>query len=249
MFGLFAASANRTDYYSPYSSGTTAPTADWQTLVVDPIRDFFLGVVSYVPSLLTALCVLVTGWLIGRILQFVVSALLHHSGFNQLAQRTGISKLLSENDGKTVPSRWAGQLVFWIVIVMTFIACLSQLRLQTASSELGALFRFVFTILTGLVIFVAGMALSLLAAKVVRSMAQHLNISHPDRYAATAKWSVLVFTLSFCLIKAGIMSQFVLIALSMIFVTLCITFILAFGIGGTKWAARVLDKTLKEKSE
>jgi len=35
----------------------------------------------------------------------------------------------------------------------------------------------------------------------------------------------------------------------MIFVTLCITFILAFGIGGTKWAARVLDKTLKEKSE
>lgn len=248
MLGLFATSADRSDY-SSYSSGGTAATIDWQTLVVDPVRDFFLGVVSYLPSLLTALCVLVTGWLIGRILQLVISALLHHIGFNRFAENAGITKLLNETGGNVSPSRWAGRLIFWIVIIMTLITCLNQLRLQTASSELGALFRFIFTILTGLVIFVAGMSLSLLAAKVVHSMAQHLRIGHPDRYAATAKWSVLIFTISFCLMKAGVMSQFVLIVLSMIFLTLCITFILAFGIGGTKWAARVLDKTLKEKSE
>jgi hypothetical protein len=35
-------------------------------------------------------------------------------------------------------------------------------------------------------------------------------------------------------------------AVAIAFVTLCITFVLAFGMGGVGWAAKVLDKTLKD---
>lgn len=249
MLGMFAISADRTDYYSSYDAADKTSAIDWQALISDPVKDFFMGVVSYLPSLLTALCVLVTGWLIGRLLQFVVSALLRHIGFNKFAEKAGLSALLNENGENNSPSRWAGRLVFWSVIITTLVICLNQLRLQTASSGLGTLFHFVFTILTGLVIFVAGMALSMLAAKVVRTIANNLQIKHPERYANTARWGVLVFTFSFCLIKAGVMSQLVLVAMSMIFASLCIAFILAFGIGGTKWAGRILEKTLKDKGE
>jgi hypothetical protein len=247
MLGLFATAANQTDYSPSYSSGQSGSAIDWQTLVVDPVREFFIGILAYLPSLLTALCILLAGWLLGRLTQLIVSVFLKHIGFDKMADKSGIARLLSE--GSAAPHRQAGRMTFWIVIVVTLIACLEKLHLQTVSSGFSAFFGFIFTVLTGIVIFIAGILLSQLAYKTVRILAQTLNTGRPELYAGTAKWSILIFTVLFCLMKAGLMSQVVMLILGMGAVTLCITFILAFGIGGTRWAGKVLDKTLKEKSE
>jgi hypothetical protein len=249
MLGLFAASADRSDYYSPYSdgAGSSLAPADWQTLVADPIREFFTGILVYLPGLITALCILAAGWLLGKLAQLIVSVFLKHIGFDKMADQAGLSRLLTE--GAAAPHRQAGRLTFWIVITVTLIACLEQLNLQLLSSGLSALSGFIFSILTGLVIFIAGILLSHLADKTVRALAQTLNTGRPGLYAGTAKWGILVFTVLFCLMRAGLMSQVIIVILGMAALTLCITFILAFGIGGTRWAAKVLDKTMKEKSE
>lgn len=247
MLGLFAASVDRSDYYSPYSTGSSSSSVDWQTLVVDPVREFFTGILAYLPALFTALCILVAGWLLGRLAQLLVSFFLKHIGFDKMADKAGLSRLLAE--GTAAPHRQAGRLTFWIVITVTLIACFERLHLQALSSGLGALSGFVFSILTGLVIFIAGILLSQLADRTVRVLAQTLNTGRPGLYAGIAKWGILVFTVLFCLMRAGLMSQVIIVILGMAALTLCITFILAFGIGGTRWAAKVLDKTLKEKSE
>jgi hypothetical protein len=247
MLGLFAASADGSDYDSSYGAETPGASVDWQTLVADPIREFFTGILAYLPALFTALCILIVGWLLGRLAQLIVSVFLKHIGFDKMADKTGLSRLLTE--GAAAPHRQAGQLTFWIIITVTLIACFERLHLQALSSGLSTLSGFIFSILTGLVIFIAGILLSHLAEKTVRALAESLHTGRPGLYAGTAKWGILVFTVLFCLMRAGLMSQVIIVILGMAALTLCITFILAFGIGGTRWAAKVLDKTLKEKSE
>jgi hypothetical protein len=231
------------------SPAMVAQDLDWDALVVEPLQRFFLGVLSYLPDILTALCILLTGWIIGRILQFVVTTFLRQINFDKFAAKIGVAKVLEEGGEKVVPHRWFGALTFWVVIFISFIISLDQLRMRPASAELDHFLRFVFTVLTGLVITVFGMILSFVCARVVRACALNINARQPDLYASLAQGIVLAFTLLAALMQIGLSSVVILVGVGAITVTLCITFIIAFGFGGVTWAGKVLDKTLKENKK
>lgn len=244
------------EFFSPTMSQSTGYSSDSMStaqmptvnqLVVEPLTTFFLAIMSYVPYVLTAVCILASGWVVGRVLQLVVSSFLGSIGFDKFASKAGIEKLLNEGGGKIVPHRWFGQLTFWVAIFVSIISCLDQLRLRLASTELATFLHFVLTVSTGLVIFLIGIFLSIIFSKIVRSVAASMNVTRPDLYAVLAKWSVLAFTFLFCLMQIGMTSQIVLVAVGLVAATFCATFVMAFGVGGAGWAAKVLEKTLKEQ--
>ncbi len=234
------------------SSGVPAavsPMLDWNTLVAEPLQRFVVGVLSYLPDLLTAFCILLTGWVIGRVLQFIVSLFLSRINFDKFAAKVGIAQILDEGGDKVVPHRWFGALVFWVTILVSVIMSLDQLRLRPASVELDHFLRFFFAVLTGLVITAFGMVLSFICARVVRAIALNIKARQPDLYASLAQGIVLVFTLSAALMQIGLPSQIIIGGVALVAVTLCVTFVISFGMGGVGWAGKVLEKTLKEQKK
>ena len=231
--------------YSSDRPMVTPETCNWNQLVVEPLRNFFLGLMGFIPDLLTALCIFLVGWVVGRILQLIVTYFLRYIGFDGFAQKTGIVRLLEEREEKIAPHRWFGLLIFWIVIFISFILSLDQLRLKVASIELDHFLHFVFVISTALIIFVFGMFLSIIFSKIIQTMAQHMKMQQSGLYADLTRWTILIFTFFACLVQIGLPPEMILMVIGVIFITICIAFILAFGFGGRVWAGKILDKILK----
>jgi len=122
---------------------------------------------------------------------------------------------------------------------------LDQLRLNMASSQLDHFLFFFVTVFTALLTFVFGMFLSFIFSRLVKTFGDNLKMPQVELWANMTRWTIMGFTLIICLGQIGMPPQILLMAVAIAFVTLCITFVLAFGMGGVGWAGKVLDKTLK----
>jgi len=230
------------DFSDPFAK----QTLEWSTLVVEPLKDLLMDIAGFLPDLLVAICILIIGCAVAKLAQIIVSAFLKAVGIDQFAESIGISGLLQKGEKPIPPHKWFGSLIFWVVIIVSLVMCSDQLHLRIASRQLDSFLYFSFKAFGALVIFIIGMCFSLIAYKVVRAVAENLQIQPSNLYANIAKWTTLIFTAIASLNQIGLPPEIILTALGIGLGTLCITFILAFGIGGTTWAGKVLNKITKD---
>jgi hypothetical protein len=198
--------------------------------------------IGYIPDIFAAVYILAFGWLIAKALEFMFSQFLRGIHFDSIAEKTGINEILSKGKTKFSASAWFGRLMFWLSMLTAFAMAFERLRIRVASDSLNGLLALFTGTVSAVVVLTLGMFLSIILSRIVETTAKSLNISRPFVYGGIVRWAVLVFTLILALAQLHIRGEFVLIALGIVFATLCATFIFAFGIGGRQWASKVLDK-------
>jgi hypothetical protein len=232
--------------YSPYNFDPLAQTAnlDWNSLVVNPLMNMVYASVSFIPNLVEAFYILIFAWLIGKFLQLIISALLKAFCFNTIADKIGLTELIhSENGSKKItPSQWLGVATFWLTICVALVMAFNRLRLNTASQWLDDMVSLLISIFTAVTILTLGIFLSEISSRLVGTSAKRLGVQRGEFYCAFIRFGILFFTLILTLTQFHVPSQFVLIGIGAILLTLCVTFAIAFGFGGSAWAAKVLEK-------
>jgi hypothetical protein len=114
---------------------------------------------NYTPSLFAALAVLVGGWIIALLVSALVRNLLGRTAIdNKLAN------WIAGAEGKPVPiEKWAGTAVFWLIMLLVFVAFFQTLALTAVTEPLQ---RLVENFTQYLPHLVAGLALALIACLV-----------------------------------------------------------------------------------
>ena len=87
---------------------------DWQTLVVEPLKGLSAKVMGFLPNIVAAIGILLVGWVVSKIVMFVVKKLLNDISFDKSDGRIGIVKIFSDNEVKLGPTVWTSRLFFWI---------------------------------------------------------------------------------------------------------------------------------------
>jgi hypothetical protein len=217
-------------------------TLDFNTLVVKPLEGMLAQIVGFIPDLVAAVYILVFGWIIAQVLKLAVGGFFKAIRFDGIIEKTGLSDFFKEGDKNASASRWVCALIFWLTIFVSIVMALERLRLRIASQSLDQFLHLLFSAVTAVVILTVGMFLSELISRLVKAVAGKLNAPSAALHANIVRWAVLVFTLILTLAQFGIPGQFVLIGVGVVFLTLCVTFVIAFGTGGSAWAAKVLNK-------
>ena len=68
---------------------------EWDSLIFEPIREMLTKIIGYLPTLLGALIILIVGWLVAKTIRGLVSRLLKAARFDQLADKAGVSEIIS----------------------------------------------------------------------------------------------------------------------------------------------------------
>jgi uncharacterized membrane protein len=225
---------------------------DLNQLLVQPLTDMLKGIIAFIPNVISSVLTIVIGVLVAVIARKIVQLFLKSIGFDDFSAKIGLSPESSEEGARqTAPHQYVALVVYWIVIFTAIILALHDLKLHGASIEANAVFDYALTILTVTVLAIVGLVLSMLVYRVVKKAATSVGYERPDVIAAVGKWVVLSFVFLICLFRIGVPEELLLGFLGITYITLCITFIIAFGIGGAGYASDVLRKVLKypEKSE
>lgn len=231
-----------------YDVGSRMPTEieiNWGTQVVEPLKALVVKVISFIPVLIEAVMVLVIGWLISKIVSVVIKKFLIAIQFDKIADNTGISEVIEQNKIGMPVSVWVSKLFYWFGIITSWIVAFNTLKLRLPAFVLGDIGDFLSMIFMGMFILLLGLFLSIVISSFVETTARRLKIANPGLHAGIVRWAMILFTFVAALSHFGFPAQFLVAALSVVGITLCVTFAIAFGIGGIAWTPKVLDKLSK----
>lgn len=118
------------------------------------------------------------------------------------------------------------------MILLTSIGtALNRLQLGNVAFQLQTFVGYVTAVLTT-AILAAGLILSLFIYRVVLATATVAQFGRPKLLATAAQWAVVFATGLLCLAHIGVPREIIAGAVGITYLTLCITFVLEFGIGG-----------------
>lgn len=205
-------------------------------------------VISYLPSLLAALALLVVGWLVARLLKALSVRLLVGADrlWHRFVTRTSIpSTHLRRPSSKTV-----GSLVFWLVMLFFLTAAADILGVKVFAEWLTKVVAYLPALIAGVVILLAGVFIGNLARDLTEAAAESAGISQAEFLGRGVQIAILGTALLIGAEQIGIQVSFLTGILTVLVAAVLGGAALAFGLGARYYvsnliAARGLRQTLE----
>ncbi len=107
---------------------------NWNELFIDPLRDFFTSILTYLPKVLAALLLLLVAWILAKVFRNLA---------RRLVKAAGVDRRMGKEDQYPI-ANGTGTAVFWIVWILFILAILQILGLQGVLSSIQELFAKIF---------------------------------------------------------------------------------------------------------
>jgi hypothetical protein len=211
-------------------------------VMLEPLRGMLLQIGSFLPRLLLAVLVVIVGWLVARVIRFGVIKILRLVNFPVLTQRAGIDRFLSQGGFTTDTTAIIGWLVFWLVIVTSLVIAFNGLGLTYITDLLMRIVLFLPRAILSLVILAFGTYFARYVGDRVMTYCANAGIRDGDLLGRLAAWAIMAFVIVIALDHLNVGGDIVRDAFLIVLAGVVLAFALAFGVGGQRWAADLLER-------
>ena len=212
----------------------------WLLTLIGALTAALGRVIAIIPSLLGAIVILLIGWGIGKLVQWLVTKGLRALHFNDLTARAGINKVLQRAEIKTGPSAILGIIAYWFIFLIAVNAAVGLLGIPALTTFMNAVILYLPRIFAALLIIVFGAWGASLLGNFTRSSASAANIAYADLLGNIVVGATLFFVFAIALDVLGLAFPFLTTAFAIIIGGLALAAAVAFGLGGREYAADVL---------
>ncbi len=195
-------------------------------------------VIVYLPKIAVALLILLFGWLLARVLSLlIVRAIARLDGlWHRLISKRGLAPVQLHHP----PTRFVGELVFWLMMLVVVTFAAEVLGLDIFSTWLEGIFAYLLLAAAGLLIVMVGYVVSSLARDLILSAAETADMSHGDLLARTAQIIILFIAVILGIDQIGIDVLFLSVIAGIIFSTMLGGIALAFGLGARTHVSNII---------
>ncbi len=213
----------------------------YETLIIEPIRDMFIRVINFIPTLVTAVAILVIGYVLARLLTKLVVTFLRAVEFDKISARVGLTKVLKTGDIKDKPSSLVGCLFYWVMMVGVLITTVKAFGLVMATSLLDKVLAYIPNIFAGVFVLIIGMLLAKFISVVIYLAAKNTDMPIPEVLARVSKWAIIAYVMIIYLKEIGFVSLFVGTNYTIFITGIVFALALSFGLAGKDIAGRYLN--------
>ena len=222
----------------------------WQSVVIEPVKNMLSRAGEFIPTLVGVLLIFVVGWIIAKAIQGIVTKILKAVKLDNIAEKAGIQNFLLKGDIRYSLAELVGVLVYWLAMLIVFVAALNAFNLTIAAQLLDKVVLYVPNVIAAIFILVIGMFLATLVGTVVKTAAANTGISQSKLLSQIVQVVIVVFAIAIALEQLQIGTAIVALSFNIILASVGIAISLAFGLGCKDIAGRAvqdfLDK-LKKK--
>lgn len=218
-------------------------------MALEAARAFLVQVGVFLPKLVLALVIILGGWLIAKALRLAVAKALRAINFHVLAQRAGLDGLLAQGAAKTDTTSIIALLVYWLAILAALILAFNSLGLANVADLLGRIAWFVPKVILAVVIVAFGAYFAGFVDAAVRAYGRTVGLRDIELLGHVARYAVLVFVVLIALDQLDIAGSIIRQSFLVILAGVVFALALAFGLGGRKWAAALLERWWPSKEE
>lgn len=209
---------------------------------LEPVRAVLTQVGVFLPKLGLAVVVLLVGWGLARLARFTVARGLRAINFNVLTERAGMDGFLKQGGIQSDTTDIFAVLVYWLVIFFFLVIAFNGLGLTGITDLLGKVVLFVPKVILALVILAFGGYFALFVGTAVATYCNNVGLKDGELLGKLAQYALLVFVVLIALDLMAIGGDIVRHSFLILLAGVVLGLALAFGIGGQKWAAGLLER-------
>lgn len=198
------------------------------------------------PVLLAVAIVLVAGLLLAWIVELLVRWLLSVVGFDRIMQRPQVTDSLRRAGLRRAPSALVGQLLRWVVVILTLLGALSILSAEATDTVIATMVTYMPRLVGGLLLVVVGYAVSAFAARSVLIWSVNAQVHGARWLARGVQLLVGVFFAALALENLGFGRDIALVVLAILLGGGVLAAALAYGLAGQELARQSLERMTRE---
>ena len=190
---------------------------------------------AFLPRLAAALVLLLIGWLVARLLRLLTFRLIRRIGrFGSIEQDMKASGV------DDIGPKAVATIIFWAVFLISFAAAGQVMGLAVVSGVLGQLARYLPSVLSGVVVVIAGVVVGNLARHAATSAARTGRVAHARVLGEITRFAVLAIAGVIALEQFGINSTVLVVALGLVIAGAIGGVALAFGLGSREAVSNLI---------
>ena len=210
-------------------------------MLLESIRESLHQVGVFLPRLLLAIVIVVIGWLIAKAVRFAIVRALRAINFNVVTEKAGIDHFLRQGGTEVDTIRVLGALSYWLVILAALMIASNSLDLAYVTDLIGRIVLFVPKVMFALVIVVFGAYFARFVASALTTYLRDTHVGEAGLIGRLVLYAIMVFVVMIALDQIGV-GDIVRQAFLIIIAGVALGLALAFGLGGQKRAADVIDR-------
>jgi len=212
------------------------------------LATFVESLARFLPRALSALVVLVVGWLLATILRAVTRKVLTWIRLDSLIERVGAGEMLKRS-GLPPPHRLVAGAVYWLTWAAVGSAMLEILGVAGGELLVADFVRFLPRVVAAAAILLAGFVVSSLAwrAALLGAVSAHMHAA--KIIGAVVRALVMAATIAMALEQLGLGSGIMHTAFAITFGAVMLALAIAFGLGGRHAARRFLEQRLLSRGK
>ena len=216
--------------------------ANFHAVILDPLKEMLKEVVNFVPTLISALLILIIGLLVAKLLHDVMLRLFKEIRLDKLADKIGISRIIDKSGIKYSLSEGISLIFYWLFIVLFMIIAVKAIGLSVVSDSLNRLLGYIPHVLSAVVVLVLGMILAKVVSGLVHFVASYLDLPKPKLLERITRWVIVIYAVTLTIEELGFGLVLVGTTFTILFGAVAFAFALAYGLGGQEMAAKHLGK-------
>ena len=216
---------------------------DWGQAILTSFTSALALIFAFIPKLIGFLVIMLVGWLVAKALGKAVTFLLRKVGFDNFANRIGLTRFDQRMGVHLDPADLLGQIVFWFIILIFLVPAFDTLGLTSVTGILNQFISYIPNVFVAILILFLGVLLATVVADIVRGATATANIGNPNVFAEISRWAIILFAALMALTQLQIATALVVELFGAIVFGTALAFGLAFGLGGRDAAKRLIESS------
>jgi hypothetical protein len=220
-------------------------------MLLESIRESLRQIGAFLPRLLLAIVILIIGWLVAKAVRFAIVKALRTINFNVVTEKAGIDHFLKEGGANIDTIRVLGSLSYWLVILAALMIASNSLDLAYVTDLIGRIVLFVPKVMVAVVILVFGVYFARFVGAALTTYLRNIGVGEAGLVGRLALYAIVVFVIMIALDQMGL-GDIIRQAFLIIVAAIALGLALAFGLGGQKRAAELIERwsrhSVEEKS-
>ncbi|MDP4827595.1 MAG: mechanosensitive ion channel, partial [Flavobacteriales bacterium] len=196
---------------------------------------------NFVPVIISAIVVLLVGWIISKIIfKFVHRALLGMK-FDQMTEKIQLDKLLNKIKPELSASLILAKVFYWLLMLLFITSAANVLGWEMLTDGISAFMAYLPTLGISLIIFIIGVYIADLVKNMVYTAADSIGVSGAKAIANIVYYLLFIFIAITALNQAGINTEIITSNLTIILASILLAFALSYGIASRHLVTNMLS--------
>jgi len=217
-------------------------------MLLEPLRTSLHQVGEFLPRVLVAVVIVVVGWLLAKAVRFTLVKALRAVNMHVVTEKAGIDRFLRQGGGQADTIDVLGMLVYWLVILAALMVAFNSMGLAYVTDLIGRVVLFVPKVMVSVLILAFGTYFARFVGAALTTYCKNIGVRDAAMLGRLATSAIFIFVVLIALDQLGlgdIIRQTFLIIVAAVALALA----LAFGLGGQKRAAELLDRMSGDRED